>query len=65
MAAGRDAARHPVHRIRLTGQLVRPTRRYLRQRGDAAGLTRRNALATSQGFSQLLDVRRPGDGPRS
>jgi len=24
MAAGRDAARHPVHRIRLTGQLVRP-----------------------------------------
>ena len=24
MAAGRDAARHPAHRIRLTGQLVRP-----------------------------------------
>jgi hypothetical protein len=25
MTAGRDAARRPVHRIRLTGQLVRPT----------------------------------------
>jgi hypothetical protein len=27
-------------------------------------LTRGNALATSPGFSQLLDVRRPSDGPR-
>jgi hypothetical protein len=65
MTAGRDAARRPVHRIRLTGQLVRPTRRHLRQQGHAAALTRRNALATSPGFSLLLDVRRPGDGPRS
>jgi hypothetical protein len=24
MTAGRDAARRPVHRIRLTGQLIRP-----------------------------------------
>jgi tetratricopeptide (TPR) repeat protein len=28
MTAGRDAARHPVHRIRLTGQLVRPASRH-------------------------------------
>ncbi len=28
-------------------------------------MTRRKALATSPGFSMLLDVRRPGDGPRS
>jgi hypothetical protein len=31
--------------------------------GNAAELTRRNALATSSGFSILLDIRRPGDGP--
>jgi len=62
MTVGRDAARRPVHRIRLTGQLVRPTLHRLRQREDAAGLTRK-ALATSPGFSMLLDVRRPGDGP--
>ena len=50
--------------VRLTGQLVRLKSRHLHQRGDAAGLTRRNALATSPGFSLLLDVRRPDDGPR-
>ena len=48
----------------LIVQLVRPTLCRLRQRGDAAGLTRRNALATSPGFSILLDVRQPDDGPR-
>jgi hypothetical protein len=63
MTAGRDAARRPVHRIRLTGQLVRLTPHRLRQREDAAGFTRRKALAISPGFSMLLDVRRPGDGP--
>jgi hypothetical protein len=31
--------------------------------GDAAWLTRRNALVTSPGFSLLLDVRQPDDGP--
>jgi hypothetical protein len=28
-------------------------------------LTRRNALATSPGFSLLLDIQRPGNGPKS
>jgi len=64
MAAGRDAARRPVHRIRLTGQLVRPALGHLRQRREAARLASRNALAISQGFSILLDVRRLDDGPR-
>jgi hypothetical protein len=50
-------------RIRLTDQLVRPTLRHLCQRAEAAGLTWRNALATSPQFSVLLDVRRPSDGP--
>jgi hypothetical protein len=45
--------------IPLTGQLVRPALRHLRQPGDAAALTRRNALATFLGFSLLPDVRRP------
>jgi hypothetical protein len=63
MTAGRDAARRPVHRIRLIGQLVRPALRRLRQRGSTAGLIRRKALATSPGFSVLLDVQRPDDGP--
>jgi hypothetical protein len=53
------------YRIRLTDQLVRPALRHLRQRGDAAELTRRKALATSPGFSMLLDVRRPRRRPRS
>ncbi len=57
MTVGRDAARHPVHRIRLTGQLVRPTLRHQRQREDAARLARRNALGISPGF--LNAPRRP------
>jgi hypothetical protein len=28
-------------------------------------LTRKNALATSPGFSLLLDIQRPGNGPKS
>jgi hypothetical protein len=36
-----------------------PPLRHLRQWEDAAELTRRNALATSPGFSTLFDVRRP------
>src|ERR1051325_2379189 len=51
------------YRIRLIGQLVRPARCHLHQRGSAAEFARRNALATSPGFSALLDVRRRGDGP--
>jgi hypothetical protein len=57
------AATWKARYIRLTDQLVRLTLHRLRQREDAAGLTRRKALATSPGFSMLLDVRRPGDGP--
>jgi hypothetical protein len=53
------------HRIRLIGQLVRPVLHHLRQRSDAAELTRRNALVACPGFSLLLDVRRPDYGPRS
>jgi hypothetical protein len=34
-------------------------------KGDAVELTSRHALATSPGFSILLDVRRPDDGPRT
>jgi hypothetical protein len=56
--------RSTVRCIRFTGQLVRPTLRRRRQRGGAAEVTGRNALATSPGFSILLDVRRPDDGPR-
>ena len=49
--------------VRLTGQLVRPALRHLRQRRDASELTIRNAFAVSPGFSLLPDVRRPSDGP--
>jgi hypothetical protein len=49
--------------IRLIGQLVRPALRQLQQRAKGIGLTRRNALVASQGFSVLADVQRPGDGP--
>jgi hypothetical protein len=38
-------------RIRLTGQLVRPTLCRQRQRSDVAGLTRRDVRAASQVFS--------------
>jgi hypothetical protein len=51
-------------RISLTGQLVRPAHRHLRQTDGFIGITRRNALATSPGFSILPDVSRPSDGPR-
>jgi hypothetical protein len=44
------------HRIRLTGQLVRPALRQQRQRSDAGGLTGRNALAATPSFSLLLNV---------
>jgi hypothetical protein len=50
-------------RIRLTGQLVRSTLRHLRQWEDARGLSGRNALAISPGFSMLPNVPRPSDGP--
>jgi hypothetical protein len=49
--------------IPLTGQLVCPALRHLRQPGDAAALTSRNAFAIFLGFSLLPDVRRPSDGP--
>src|SRR6185437_460496 len=52
------------YRIRLIGQLVRPSLRHLRQWECATGLIRRNALAISPGFSLLPNVPRPPrDGP--
>jgi len=48
MTAGRDAARRPVHRIRLTGQLVRPTLPQLPPTGAVLhGSTGKNALTAS------------------
>ena len=49
--------------IRLIGQLVRPKLCHLCRREDPEELTRRNALATSRGFSLFHDVPRRGDGP--
>src|SRR5205085_12486601 len=44
---------------------ARPPRpRHLHQRASASVLTRRNAIAASLGFSILLDIPRPSDGPR-
>jgi hypothetical protein len=54
-----DALQDPAYRPARP-----PTLRRLRQRGDAEGLTGRDALAASPGFLILLDVRRPDDGPR-
>jgi hypothetical protein len=59
LVAAWDALQDPAYRPARP-----PTLRRLRQRGDAEGLTGRDALAASPGFLILLDVRRPDDGPR-
>ena len=56
MTAGRDAARHPVHRIRLTGQLVRPK---LRTSENAVTELLLSAQCSQQRQPVVIDKQQP------